>query len=222
METVRYLYKGGQGEIEEKKSRFIANLRPVENEEEAQAFINEMKKKYWDARHNCSAFVTGENGEITRCSDDGEPSGTAGRPMLEILKNSGVRNVAVVVTRYFGGVLLGTGGLIRAYGDAVKAGLDNSVIIEKINGVLCYVKLEYPDLAKLNYIFQAPPFLIKDTIYGEKVEFELLLPMDELEAASQKVTEACGGRVELKPKETCRYAKAGDELLITDEKRFVG
>ena len=89
METIRYLYKGGQGEIEEKKSRFIANLRPVENEEEAQAFISEMKKKYWDARHNCSAFVTGENGEITRCSDDGEPSGTAGRPMLEILKNSG-------------------------------------------------------------------------------------------------------------------------------------
>ncbi|HAV00684.1 MAG TPA: YigZ family protein [Lachnospiraceae bacterium] len=220
METIRYLYKGGQGEIEEKKSRFIANLGPVENEEEAQAFISEMKKKYWDARHNCSAFVTGENGEITRCSDDGEPSGTAGRPMLEILKNSGVRNAAVVVTRYFGGVLLGTGGLIRAYGDAVRAGLDNSVIIEKINGVLCYVKLEYPDLSRLNHIFQAPPFLIKDTIYGEKVEFELLLPMDELKASSQKVTEASGGRVELKPKETCRYAKAEDELVITDIKRF--
>ncbi len=220
METIRYLYKGGQGEIEEKKSRFIANLRPVENEEEAQAFISEMKKKYWDARHNCSAFVTGENGEITRCSDDGEPSGTSGRPMLEILENSGVRNASVVVTRYFGGVLLGTGGLIRAYGDAVRAGLDNSVIIEKINGVLCYVKLEYPDLARLNHIFQAPPFLIKDTIYGEKVEFELLLPMDELKASSQKVTEASGGRVELKPKETCRYAKAEGELVITDIKRF--
>ena len=222
METVRYLYRGGQGEIEEKKSRFIANLRPVENEEEAQAFINEMKKKYWDARHNCSAFVTGENGEITRCSDDGEPSGTAGRPMLEALKNSGVRNVAVVVTRYFGGVLLGTGGLIRAYGEAVRAGLNNSVIIEKINGVLCYARLEYPDLARLNHILQAPPFLIKDTIYGEKVEFELLLPMDELESASKKVTEICGGRVELKPKQTCRYAKAGDELVITDVKRFGG
>ena len=111
---------GRSGRAGGKKSRFIANVRPVESEAEAVAFIDEMKKKYWDARHNCSAFVIGTKAELTRCSDDGEPSGTAGRPMLEVLLGEGVRNVAVVVTRYFGGVLLGTGGLVRAYSGAVK------------------------------------------------------------------------------------------------------
>ena len=97
----RVVYEGGQGEIVEKKSRFIATVRPVESEEEAIAFINEMKKKYWDARHNCSAFVIGEKQELTRCSDDGEPAQTAGRPMLDVLLKEGITNVAVVVTRYF-------------------------------------------------------------------------------------------------------------------------
>ena len=108
------MLEGGCGEIVEKKSRFLATVRPVETEEEASAFIEEMKKKYWDATHNCSAFVIGRRGEITRCSDDGEPSGTAGRPMLEVLLKEGICNTAVVVTRYFGGTLLGTGGLVRA------------------------------------------------------------------------------------------------------------
>ena len=220
MEAIKYVYRGGQGEIEEKKSRFIATVRAVASEAEAQDFINEMKKKYWDARHNCSAFVIGENGELTRCSDDGEPSGTAGRPMLEVLKGSGVRNVAVVVTRYFGGVLLGTGGLVRAYSDATRAGLNNSVIIEKINGVRCYVKTDYTDLSKLQYIFQTPPFVIQDTLYEEKVEFMLLLPIEELAAAKKKVQEATGGRVELRPKELCKYAKTEDELIISDEREY--
>ena len=95
----RVLLEGGEGEIVEKKSRFIATVRKVESEEEAIAFIEEVKKKYWDARHNCSAFVIGSRAELTRCSDDGEPSGTAGRPMLEVLLGEGIRNIAVVVTR---------------------------------------------------------------------------------------------------------------------------
>ena len=117
----KILLKGGEGEIVEKKSRFIATLFPVHSEEEAAAFIESMKKKYWDARHNCSAFVLGERAQVTRCSDDGEPSGTAGKPMLEVLLGAEVRNAAVVVTRYFGGTLLGTGGLVRAYTQAVQA-----------------------------------------------------------------------------------------------------
>ena len=108
-EGYKIVYKGGEGEIVEKKSRFIATVRPVETEEEAVAFIGEMKKKYWDARHNCSAFVLGEHQEITRCSDDGEPAQTAGRPMLDVLLKEGIHNAAVVVTRYFGGVLLEIG-----------------------------------------------------------------------------------------------------------------
>ena len=111
----RVLLAGGQGEIVEKKSRFIATVRSAATEQEAASFIEEMKKKYWDARHNCSAFVIGSRGEMTRCSDDGEPGGTAGRPMLEVLLAEEIRNVAVVVTRYFGGTLLGTGGLVMAY-----------------------------------------------------------------------------------------------------------
>ena len=102
-----------RGEIVEKKSRFIATVKPVDSEEEASAFIAEMKKKYWDARHNCYAYVIGERKEFMRCSDDGEPQGTAGKPMLDVLLGEELYNIAVVVTRYFGGTLLGTGGLVR-------------------------------------------------------------------------------------------------------------
>lgn len=110
LENYKTIYAGGEGEITEKKSRFIATVRLVEKEEDALAFIEEMKKKYWDARHNCYAYSIGEHREFTRCSDDGEPSGTAGRPMLDVILGEDIYNVAVVVTRYFGGVLLGTGG----------------------------------------------------------------------------------------------------------------
>ena len=123
VEEYRVLLKEAQGEIEEKKSRFICVVRPVHSEQEAAAFIEEVKKKYWDARHNCSAFVLGNRQELTRCSDDGEPGGTAGRPMLEVLLGEGLCDVAAVVTRYFGGTLLGTGGLVRAYSGAVKEAL---------------------------------------------------------------------------------------------------
>ena len=128
---MRVVYTGGEGEITEKKSRFIATVKPVQSEEEAVAFINETKKKYWDARHNCSAFVIGERQELTRCSDDGEPAQTAGRPMLDVLLREKITDVAVVVTRYFGGVLLGTGGLVRAYQAATQAGLAASRLIDR-------------------------------------------------------------------------------------------
>ena len=128
------VYAGGEGEIIEKKSRFIATVRPVESEEEALAFIEEMSKKYWDARHNCYVYSVGMNREATRCSDDGEPSGTAGRPMLDVILGQDIYNVAVVVTRYFGGVLLGTGGLVRAYSLAVQTGLAASTVIDEKTG----------------------------------------------------------------------------------------
>ena len=118
----RIVYEGGEAEIIEKKSRFIAHVKKTDTVEEAEAFIAECKKKYWDARHNCSAFVIGQDGQNMRSSDDGEPSQTAGKPMLEVLLGEGVCNVTVVVTRYFGGTLLGTGGLVRAYQKATKEG----------------------------------------------------------------------------------------------------
>ena len=128
----RTIYRGGEDEIVEKKSRFIATVVPVNTEEEALEFVEKTRKKYWDARHNCFAYIIGERGQLQRCSDDGEPNGTAGKPMLDVLLGNELRNVAVVVTRYFGGTLLGTGGLVRAYSGAVKAGLDASMVITKI------------------------------------------------------------------------------------------
>ena len=116
----KILYQGGTAEIVEKKSRFIASLRPVKTEEEALLFLEETRKKYWDARHNCYAWIIGEHGEQKRCSDDGEPQGTAGVPMLEALKHSGLTNILAIVTRYFGGTLLGAGGLVRAYTQGVS------------------------------------------------------------------------------------------------------
>ena len=130
-EPIRYLKEGGQGEIVEKRSRFLATLSPVTSEEEALLFIEQMKKRYWDARHNCYAYVLGDRAELCRCSDDGEPPHTAGRPMLDALLASGIRNAVVVVTRYFGGILLGTGGLTRAYREAVLEGIRNCKTLEK-------------------------------------------------------------------------------------------
>ena len=153
METCyKALYRGGEAELVEKKSRFIATTFPVNSEEEAISFLEAVRKKYWDATHNCSAYVIGRNQELQRCSDDGEPNGTAGRPMLEVLLGEGIHNMAVVVTRYFGGTLLGTGGLVRAYSGAVKAGLRNSVLVEKRLGIRLQVDTDYSGIGKIQYI----------------------------------------------------------------------
>ena len=143
LDSYKTVYEGKEGEIVEKKSRFIATVRSVESEEDALSFIEEMRKKYWDARHNCFAYTVGDNREFTRCSDDGEPSGTAGRPMLDVLVGENLYNTAVVVTRYFGGVLLGTGGLVRAYSAATQEGLRASTVIEKIRGISLAVTTDY-------------------------------------------------------------------------------
>ena len=140
---------GGEAEIVEKKSRFIATVRPVKSEEEALAFIEEMKKKYWNATHNCFAYVLGEHFHMQRCSDDGEPSGTAGKPMLDVLLGEEVHDVAVVVTRYFGGTLLGTGGLVRAYSASTKEGLLASKVITKMYGQLVSIETDYTGLGKI-------------------------------------------------------------------------
>ncbi len=148
----RCVLEGGEGEIVEKKSRFIASVCKAESEEEAVAFIEKQKKKYWDASHNCSAFVIGRRAQLSRCSDDGEPSGTAGRPMLEVLLKEEICNVVVVVTRYFGGTLLGTGGLVRAYGAAVKAGLENSVVATMRYGSSIRITTDYTDVGRIQYL----------------------------------------------------------------------
>ena len=139
-------------------------------------FIEEMKKKYWDARHNCYVYSVGMNREATRCSDDGEPSGTAGRPMLDVLLGAGIYNAAIVVTRYFGGVLLGTGGLVRAYSGAVQAGLAASTVIEKHHGISLQVTTDYTGIGKIQYIAGERSLPILDSEYTDKVVLKLIVP----------------------------------------------
>ncbi len=185
---------GGEGEIVEKKSRFIATVQPVETEEEAVAFIESTKKKYWDARHNCSAFVLGSKKEITRCSDDGEPSQTAGRPMLEVLLGQEVTNVAVVVTRYFGGVLLGTGGLVRAYTKAVQEGLKNSQIATLAYGTLVQIETDYNGIGKLQYILGKAAVPIQKSDYTDVVTLQVFLLQEQKEGILKEMTEATAGK----------------------------
>lgn len=200
------VYEGGEGEIIEKKSRFIATVKPVESEEEAVAFINEMKKKYWDARHNCSAFVIGANQELTRCSDDGEPAQTAGRPMLDVLLKEGITNVAVVVTRYFGGVLLGTGGLVRAYQKAVQEGLAASKIIEKREGFLLYINTDYNGIGKLQYLFAQKEISILESEYAADVKMTVLVPLERKEEIEKAVIEHTNGTARIEWGDETIYA----------------
>lgn len=199
-QSYRVLLEGGEGEYEEKKSRFLATIRPCVTETEANAFIDEMKKKYWDARHNCSAFVIGKRGELTRCSDDGEPSGTAGRPMLEVLVNEGVRDVCVVVTRYFGGVLLGTGGLVRAYQAAVKDGLAHCKIGVMRAGVEIGLETDYNGVGKILYLLQTRRMEPLSADYGEKVAMQVICPVEEAEKIEKAMMDATQGKVNF----TCR------------------
>lgn len=190
----KVVYEPGTGEYEEKKSRFIANVMPVNSEEEAAAFIESVKKKYYDARHNCPAFIIGKNRELTRCSDDGEPSGTAGKPILEVLLGAGVTNVAVVVTRYFGGTLLGTGGLVRAYTQAAQAGLADAKIATMRYGTELLIGVDYSDVGKIQYLLANEQIEIMDSKYTQSVDFEIRIPQERVEEIRKKITEITCGR----------------------------
>lgn len=209
-----YVYKGGQGEITEKKSSFIATVRPVESEDEAVSFINETKKKYWDARHNCSAFVIGKRQELTRCSDDGEPAGTAGRPMLDVLLKENIHNAAVVVTRYFGGVLLGTGGLVRAYQQATKAGLSASEIIEKKDGAVLFIRTDYTGIGRLQYLFAQEKITVMDTAYEADVLVKAVIPENDKKRIEKTIIEQTNGTAKLEWGDEVTFAEYDGEVLL--------
>lgn len=196
-ESYRFTWQGGTGELIEKKSRFIATVSPVKSEEEAQRFIEQIKKQYWDARHNCTAFTIGSRHQLTRCSDDGEPSGTAGRPMLEVLLKEGICNTAVVVTRYFGGTLLGTGGLVRAYGAAVKEGLKCSEVVTMRYGTRLQVTVDYPDVGRIQHLGTKEGIAQESAEYGVNVRFVLASPAEEEERICRSITEATDARAEI-------------------------
>ena len=205
MDNFIMLSKGAEAELVEKKSRFIATVRPVHTEEEAMAFIEEMKKKYYDARHNCSAFVIGDKAQITRSSDDGEPSGTAGRPMLEVLLGSEIRNVCAVVTRYFGGTLLGTGGLVRAYSGVLKEALDLCETVRQQFGVKLKIGTDYNGVGKIQYILASKQIEIIDSEYGADVTMTVMVPIEEYDRLCKELIEATSARVRLEEIERTYY-----------------
>lgn len=212
--SYRIVYREGQGEIVEKKSRFIANIFPVKTEEEALARINGIRKKHYDARHNCFAYVIGGNNETERCSDDGEPSGTAGRPMLEVLTGQGIHDAVAVVTRYFGGTLLGTGGLVRAYTAAMKAGLADCVLMEQMTGYRFHVRTDYNDIGKIQYLARTMKLTELHTEYADDVQMILLVPEGAADQAEKEITEKTAGKAVIDRQDKLYYGVAGGEVVL--------
>ena len=211
---IKILYEGGSGELEEKKSRFIANTLPISTQEEAIEFIEKIKKQYWDARHNCYAYVLGDRHEIQRFSDDGEPGGTAGKPMLDVLLGEDIHNIVVVVTRYFGGTLLGTGGLVRAYSGATKEGLAGSVILEKQQGRQLLLQTNYSDLGKVQYLLMNNNIPILSEDYGADVCFEVLVPLDMEKNITDLLVDGTNGRIEIISSDILDFVIHKKEVLL--------
>ncbi|WP_080873242.1 YigZ family protein [Oceanobacillus timonensis] len=188
----------GTDEITIQKSRFIAHIKRVESEEEAQEFVQSIKKKHRDATHNCSAYIIGETDHIQKANDDGEPSGTAGVPMLEVLKKKGLKDTAVVVTRYFGGIKLGAGGLIRAYGSATTQGIQTTGIVrrERMQGIS--VTVAYSLLGKMeNEIRQQSRYILEDIQYLENVAFIIYVKTEETDAFQNWITDMTSAQAEM-------------------------
>lgn len=204
-EPYQIIEYGGTAEIEEKKSRFIAHVAAADSEEDAIAFIEARKKQFWDARHNCYAYVLGEQAQTVRFSDDGEPGGTAGRPILEVLMGSGIRNLVVVVTRYFGGTLLGTGGLVRAYTKAAQAGIAASDVRTMRYGYAMTVVTDYNGIGKVQYIMGQRGIAIAEADYAEQVSVRVMVPYEDKEAVVREITEATAGRAEITVSEPAYY-----------------
>ncbi len=193
MEEYFIVERAGQGEVIEKKSRFIAHVLPVQSEEEALMYIEKIKKEHWDARHNCYAFIIGRNSEIQRFSDDGEPQGTAGKPILEVLVNGNIRNTLIIVTRYFGGTLLGTGGLVRAYGQSAKVGIQNALVMRVCEGVSFYLRCDYNSIGKIKYIMGQMNISAEEE-YGEDVNLHINMKKSDLKNFQNQVVDATSGK----------------------------
>lgn len=194
LEDYRTVRGPGSREIVIRKSRFIGHVMPVKNEEEAVQFIEDIKKQHWNATHNCSAFMIGERDEIQRQSDDGEPSGTAGKPILEVIRSQGVKNVAIVVTRYFGGIMLGAGGLIRAYTDGAVAALEAGEVITRVLRREVFVELDYTWLGKVENELRSRGIQTGETSFTDKVTLTCLPRNNEGDAFMAWITDLTQGQ----------------------------
>lgn len=209
-EPYKVLLEGGEAETELKKSRFIAHVKAVGSEEEAQAFVAEQKKKYYDARHNCYAYVLGKDGDKVKYSDDGEPAQTGGLPIYNVLKETKIRNVCIVVTRYFGGTLLGAGPLARMYGEAAKLGLDDSLI-----GIMCYgatmdINSDYSDSEKIKRYLEKNNVEVVDITYSNDVTLHIRCSFEMLEKIKEEIVSLTASRAQM--------TKTGEDYYIAPEK----
>ena len=208
MSTYKTLHEFGMDEIIIEKSTFIGYAKPIETEEEALAFVNEIKKKHKDATHNVWAYTIGKHMNIQRYSDDGEPQGTAGIPTLEVIKKEDLRNVVVVVTRYFGGIKLGAGGLVRAYTKGAKVGLEAAKIIEKVMYQEIRIKIDYTQLGKVQNEIMNMGYFIKDTVYEDYVEIIVYSRINEVEDIISRMTDITSATAKL---------KLGEEFYLSEE-----
>lgn len=195
LQKYRTIKEDNQHEIEIKKSRFICFLKRIDSEEEAKDFIQQIKKEHWKANHNCSAFVLGDHHEIQRSSDDGEPSGTAGVPMLEVLKKNDLINVCAVVTRYFGGTKLGAGGLIRAYSGSVAQAIVHTGIVEGKLQQEVFVQLDYPNWGKMENFIASENLAVKDTQFTDRVVVTCMVDENQVDDFEAQVTDLLNGQV---------------------------
>lgn len=194
--------KAGENEIVIQKSRFIAHIKRVESEQDAQEFIQTIKKKHWNATHNCSAYLIGEHDQIQKANDDGEPSGTAGVPILEVLRKRKLKDSVVVVTRYFGGIKLGAGGLIRAYGKATSEGLDAVGIVERKLTKVIHVKIDYTWLGKLEKELRASSYTIKEIHYLDNVIIDTYVEDSSVDSFIDWMIELTNGQCSVEKGET--------------------
>lgn len=193
MRTIR---RGGEHEIEIKKSRFICAMARVDSEDAARAFIAERRKEHWNANHNCTAYVLGEDGGVQRSSDDGEPAGTAGVPMLEVLRHRRITDAVAVVTRYFGGTKLGAGGLIRAYGNSVSAAIEEFGLLERRQLLVVDVFADYVLGGRLESDLRDSALTVREVAYEDRVRIEVALPEAELPDFEIRLAELTGGKAE--------------------------
>lgn len=184
-----------KADFEEKKSVFIGHVKRVESEEEAKEFVNKIKSQHKEARHNVYAYIIGENMGIQRYSDDGEPQGTGGIPVLEVLKKSGITDAAVVVTRYFGGILLGAGGLVRAYSKGASLAVKEAGVVEKVKGLPLEINIEYDLLGKIQYLCAQKEWHIEETEYTDRVTIKIFAEASLVEVMSNQMIEATSGKV---------------------------
>ncbi|TCT14307.1 putative YigZ family protein [Natranaerovirga pectinivora] len=208
MKIKRYktIIKQSAGELIEKKSRFIAHVFPIESEEQAVEYIEIIRKKHNNANHNVYAYVIGINNEIQRYSDDGEPSGTAGLPILDVLKGEEIKNTLIIVTRYFGGTLLGTGGLVRAYSHCAKEGLNQGEVVEKVLCQKAFIQVDYTLSGKLEYFINEQVGIhLVDTQYTNEVRYTLVVEDQFINILEKKIKEISSGKVGIDLDEICYF-----------------